>query len=110
MRYPDGGGLIAEQRKRREEVRMRAVDLFEEGVEVPRIVCELRVSGKSVHQWRLTWRAGGREALRSRGPSGYGCRLGTHLRRSSSRCGWRRGRPRTAGRTTRCGPQQGYAR
>ncbi|MER7693875.1 hypothetical protein [Streptomyces sp. NPDC097610] len=31
MRYPDGGGLTAEQRKRREEVRIRAVDLFEEG-------------------------------------------------------------------------------
>jgi hypothetical protein len=31
MRYPDGGGLTAEQRKSREEVRMRAVDLFEEG-------------------------------------------------------------------------------
>ncbi|MEU1301179.1 winged helix-turn-helix domain-containing protein [Streptomyces shenzhenensis] len=29
MRYSDGGGLTAEQRRRREEVRMRAVDLFE---------------------------------------------------------------------------------
>lgn len=58
---------------------MRAVDLFEEGVEVPCIARELRVSGKSVYQWRRTWRAGGREALRSRGPSGYGCRLGPRL-------------------------------
>ncbi|WP_406384004.1 helix-turn-helix domain-containing protein [Streptomyces sp. NBC_00117] len=79
MRYPDGGGLTAEQRRRREEVWMRSVDLFEEGVEVPRIARELRVSEKSVYQWRRTWRTGGREALRSRGPSGYGCRLGSHL-------------------------------
>lgn len=51
MRYPDGGGLSAEQRGRRDEVRMRAaVDLFDEGVEVPCIACELRVSGKSVCQ------------------------------------------------------------
>ncbi|GAA3956406.1 hypothetical protein GCM10022384_06980 [Streptomyces marokkonensis] len=27
MWYPDGGGLTAEQRRRREEVRVRAVDL-----------------------------------------------------------------------------------
>ncbi|MFF2199665.1 transposase [Streptomyces sp. NPDC058145] len=79
IRYPDGGGLTSEQRRRREEVRMRAVDLFEESVEVPCIARELRVSEKSVYQWRRTWRTDGREALRSRGPSGYGCRLGPHL-------------------------------
>ncbi|MFB7493106.1 helix-turn-helix domain-containing protein [Streptomyces sp. NPDC056161] len=44
-----------EQRGRREEVRMRAVDLFEEDVEVPCIARELRVSEKSVHQWRRAW-------------------------------------------------------
>lgn len=60
MRYPDGGGLTAEQRRRREEVRMRAVDLFEEGAEVPCVARELRVSEKSVYQWRRTWRTGGR--------------------------------------------------
>ncbi|MFF1917393.1 transposase [Streptomyces sp. NPDC058239] len=79
MRYPDGGGLTAEQRRRREEVRMRAVDLFDEGVEVPCIARELRVSEKSVYQWRHTWRTGGREALRSKGPSGYDCHLGPQL-------------------------------
>ncbi|MEV4450982.1 hypothetical protein AB0K24_37215 [Streptomyces mirabilis] len=35
MRYPDEGGLTAEQRKRREEVCMRAADLFEEDVKGP---------------------------------------------------------------------------
>ncbi|MFA3842717.1 transposase [Streptomyces aureus] len=58
---------------------MRSVDLFEGGVEVPCIARELRVSEKSVYQWRRTWRTGGREALHSRGLSGYGCRLGPHL-------------------------------
>lgn len=36
MRYPDGGGLTGEQRKRREEVRMRAVDLFDTGPKTPK--------------------------------------------------------------------------
>jgi hypothetical protein len=44
MRYPDGGRLTAEQRKRREEVRMRAADLFEEDVKVPRCAHEVRAS------------------------------------------------------------------
>ncbi|MFD5163645.1 winged helix-turn-helix domain-containing protein [Streptomyces hawaiiensis] len=48
-------------------------------MEVPCIARELRVSEKSVHRWRRTWRTGGREALRSGGPSGYDCRLGPHL-------------------------------
>ncbi|WRZ96770.1 helix-turn-helix domain containing protein [Streptomyces sp. NBC_00841] len=42
---------------------MRAVDLFEEDGEVPCIARELRVSEKSVYQWRRSWRTGGREAL-----------------------------------------------
>jgi transposase len=79
MRYPDGGGLTAEQRKRREEVRMRAADLFAEDVKVPCVARELRVSEKSVYQWRRAWKAGGREALRSQGPPGYDCRLGSDL-------------------------------
>lgn len=58
---------------------MRAVDLFEEAIEVQRIARELRVSGKSVYQWRRVWRTGGREELRSKGPSGCDCRLGPHL-------------------------------
>ncbi|MER5757633.1 winged helix-turn-helix domain-containing protein [Streptomyces sp. NPDC002088] len=79
MRYPDGGGLTAEQRRRREEVRMRAADLFEEDVKVPCVARELRVSEKSVYQWRRAWASGGREALRSQGPPGYDCRLGPDL-------------------------------
>ncbi|MFE7330901.1 winged helix-turn-helix domain-containing protein [Streptomyces sp. NPDC057565] len=37
------------------------------------------MSEKSVYQGRRSWRTGGREALRSRGPCGYDCRLGPHL-------------------------------
>ncbi|MEV5126167.1 hypothetical protein AB0K49_25785 [Streptomyces decoyicus] len=37
------------------------------------------MSEKSVCQWWRTWKTGGREALRSKGPSGYDCRLGPHL-------------------------------
>lgn len=58
---------------------MRAVDLFEEGAKVPCIARELRVSEKSVYQWRRAWKAGGREALHSKGAPGYDCRLGPHL-------------------------------
>ncbi|MFJ8856383.1 helix-turn-helix domain-containing protein [Streptomyces sp. NPDC102437] len=47
---------------------MRAVDLFDGGVEALCIARKLRVSEKSVYQWRRTWRTCGREALRSRGP------------------------------------------
>ncbi|MEU6095044.1 helix-turn-helix domain-containing protein [Streptomyces sp. NPDC047079] len=58
MRWLDGGGLTAEQRRRQEQLRMRAVDLFEEGVEVPCLAGELRVSEKSVYQLRRAWKAG----------------------------------------------------
>jgi putative transposase len=39
------------------------------------IAGELRVSTKSVYQWRRAWRAGGEEALASKGPGGSACRL-----------------------------------
>ncbi|MFI6935460.1 transposase [Streptomyces sp. NPDC050287] len=72
--------MTAEQRKRREEVRIRAADLFEENVKVPCAARELWVSEKSVYQWRRAWVSGGREALRSQGPTGYDCRLDPDLR------------------------------
>ncbi|MDK0523514.1 helix-turn-helix domain-containing protein [Streptomyces sp. ML-6] len=46
MRYPDGGRLSAERRRRREGVRMRAIALFDEDVEIPCAARELRVSGE----------------------------------------------------------------
>ena len=59
MRYADGGGLTAEGRARREDVRLQAAQLFEQGVGARRIATVLRVSTKSVYQWRRGL-AGGR--------------------------------------------------
>jgi transposase len=75
MRYPDGGGLSAEGRARREKVRLTAAQLFAQDVSAAVIARVLRVSTKSVYQWRRAWRAGGEEALASRGPGGIPCRL-----------------------------------
>ena len=59
MRYADGGGLTAQGRARREDVRLQAARLFEQDVDVCRIAKILQVSMKSVYQWRRAWRAGG---------------------------------------------------
>ena len=75
MRYPDGGGLPAAGRARREAVRLRAAAMFEQDVHPVVVARELRVSTKSVYQWRRRWRAGGGGALASKGPGGSGCRL-----------------------------------
>jgi putative transposase len=75
MRYADGGGLTAEGRARREDVRLQAARLFEQDMDARRIAKVLRVSTKSVYQWRRAWRAGGDAGLTSRGPGGYGCKL-----------------------------------
>src|ERR1700730_14438003 len=51
MRYAQGGGLTAEGRRRREMVRLAAVERFEQRVPVPEIAAELRVSERSVARW-----------------------------------------------------------
>ena len=76
MRYADGGGLTAEGRARRERVRLRAAEMFARDADPVQIAGSLRVSTKSVYQWRRAWRAGGAAALASRGPGGSACRLG----------------------------------
>lgn len=75
MRYADGGGLTAEGRARRESVRLRAAEMFAKDEDPVEIARSLRVSTKSVYQWRRAWRAGGQEALASKGPGGSLCRL-----------------------------------
>jgi transposase len=74
MRYPDGGGLTAADRARRERIRLQAADLFEQGVPPPQVAAGLRVSRKSAYVWHRGWRTGGREALLSAGPASR-CRL-----------------------------------
>lgn len=75
VRYPDGGGLTAEGRARREAVRLQAAELFAQDVPVPEIAKRLRVSHNAVYVWRRRWRADGEAGLVSQGPSGTECRL-----------------------------------
>ncbi len=75
MKYPDGGGLTAAGRARREQVRLAAVQLFEQDLKPAQVAHELRVSTKSAYQWRRRWRAGGAAVLASKGPGGAVCRL-----------------------------------
>ena len=70
MRYADGGGLTAEGRARREKVRLAAAEMFAQDADPALIAGSLRVSTKSVYQWRRAWRAGGQEALASKGRAG----------------------------------------
>jgi transposase len=74
MRYPDGGGLSAAGRARREEVRLQATEWFAEGVKPPEVARRLRVSSNSAYVSRRRWRAGGDAGLASKGPGGAVCR------------------------------------
>src|SRR6185437_10869887 len=75
MRYPDGGGLDAAERARRERVRLEAADLIEAGAGDREVAKRLRVSRMSVNRWRRALAAGGREALASKGAGGAKCKL-----------------------------------
>ena len=75
MRYPDGGGLTAEQRARREQVRLAAAELIEAGASDREIARRFRVSRMSANRWRRTLAAGGRESLASKGAGGAKCKL-----------------------------------
>jgi transposase len=70
MRYPDGGGLTAQGRARREAVRLQAAELFARGVSAVEVADRLRVSTKSVYAWRRDWKRGGSAALVSHGAAG----------------------------------------
>jgi putative transposase len=96
MKYPDGGGLTAGARSRREQVRLEAAEMFAQEADARQIARSLRVSTKSVYQWRRAWRAGGDAALASKGPGGSACkldedqlaRLGAVLDAGPAACGW----------------------
>ena len=49
--------------------------MFAQDADPAQIARSLRVSIKSVYQWRRAWQAGGPEALASKGPGGSACRL-----------------------------------
>lgn len=80
MRYPAGGGLNAAARTRREAIRQQAAALFEQAVPASRIAAQLRVSDKSVREWRRRWSSGGTAALSSAGPGGADCKLSADQR------------------------------
>jgi len=85
MRYPDGGGLTAQGRSRREQVRLEAAQMFAQDADAGQIARSLRVSTKSVYQWRRAWRSGGEASLASKGPGGSTCKLdGDQLARLSA--------------------------
>lgn len=75
MKYPDGGGLDAAERARREKIRLEAADLFEAGASDQEIAMRFRVWRMSANRWRRALAAGGRAALASRGAGGASCKL-----------------------------------
>src|SRR6266853_1552014 len=75
MRYPDGGGLDAAERGRREKLRLEAADLIEAGASDREIAKRFRVSRMSVNRWRRALASGGRQALASKGAGGAKCKL-----------------------------------
>jgi transposase len=75
MRYPDGGGLTAQERARREQVRLDAAEMIEAGASDREIARRFRVSQMSANRWRRMLAAGGRAALASKGAGGAKCKL-----------------------------------
>lgn len=75
MRYPDGGGLTAAERARREQVRLAAADLIEAGASDREVARRFRVSRMSANRWRRALAAGGLAALASKGPGGGPAKL-----------------------------------
>src|SRR5215472_8489876 len=75
MRYPDGGGLDAAERARREKVRLAAAEMIEAGASDRGVARHFRVSRMSVNRWRRALAAGGRTALMSKGPGGGPAKL-----------------------------------
>jgi putative transposase len=68
MRYAQRGGYTPAEQQRRERLRLEAAGRFARGDAISEIARDLRVTEGSVRRWHRTWRDGGTEALRSRGP------------------------------------------
>jgi transposase len=63
------------ERDRLQARRLRAAELFTAGMRQAEVARQLGVCAQAVSVWHARWRAGGVEALHSRGPSGPGPRL-----------------------------------
>src|SRR3954451_23169389 len=68
MRYSDGGGLTAEERARRERVRLAAAEWFEEGATDREVAERFRVTRMSANRWHRALTAGGRPGVYLEGP------------------------------------------
>src|SRR5262245_55903282 len=68
MRYAQGGGLTPGAQQRREQVRMRAAEMFAAGEHSQAVAARWRVSLRTVERWRRAWREQGPAGLVSRGP------------------------------------------
>jgi putative transposase len=75
MRYPDGGGLDAAERARRERLRLAAAEMIEAGASDWEVARRFRVSRMSANRWRRALATGGRAALASKGAGGARCKL-----------------------------------
>ena len=106
MRYPDGGGLTAQERARREQVRLAAAELIEAGASDGEIARPLRVSRMSVNRWRRALAAGGRAALASRGPGGARCAVPGPAARAGGDAGGRPGHLGLGGPVLDAGPDR----
>jgi Homeodomain-like domain len=76
MRYPDGGGLDAAERARREQVRLAAAELIEAGARDREVARRFRVSRMSAKRWRRALAADGDAQLRRDRPD---CRILGHI-------------------------------
>lgn len=59
VRYADGGGLTAEERARREQVRLAAAELIEAGASDRKVAWHFRVTRMSASRWRRALAAAG---------------------------------------------------
>ncbi|MGJ6965636.1 helix-turn-helix domain-containing protein [Streptosporangium sp. G11] len=75
MRYPEWGGLAAEERAKRERLRFEAAELFAQEVSMSEVAHRFRVTRMSATRWYRSRQVDGVEALASKGPSGEKCRL-----------------------------------
>src|SRR4051812_22669364 len=69
MRYPQGG-LTADERADREQVRQATADWISEGATDRELAARFRVTRMSANRWRHALAAGGRPALASKGAGG----------------------------------------
>src|SRR5260221_14230283 len=68
MGYAQRGGYTPAEQERREGLRLEAAGRFARGDRISEIAHDLRVTPGSARRWHRARKAGGTEALRSRGP------------------------------------------